>query len=378
MRKLGVVHICPGTQNCMDKKVLLSVLPIALMVILFLGLGSTNATSVAASFNAVNASVQMNQNIFFNISAFFSQNVSYAIYLNNSLVSSGTIPANFEGYMLVRYNVSDTLYGTYPSYVKLSTLSSPIKSDTNTTIQPRPSFGLSGISNYTYIFNNTAHIPLNVENNGNTPLGISWALPTASGVLFALNYQQAFNLAPGQVFSIPINITLSKPYQPLLNFSFVAGFNGQTIRKSFITTLFSPVINLSFSKPRISSQTANTTIFYAEINNGDNVPVNATFQFVLNSAGNVFLFNKSVMISPSATNVSILLPKSYVEKVSVFYSGGNGKSVSNVVFYKPLASGSPIQQLLINNLPYLMVTAIALAAVAILHHKVSKERRKTP
>ena len=361
----------------MDKKVLLSVLPIALMVILFLGPGSTNATSVAASFNAVNASVQMNQNIFFNISAFFSQNVSYAIYLNNSLVSSGTIPANFKGYMLVRYNVSDTLYGTYPSYVKLSTLSSPIKSDTNTTIQPRPSFGLSGISNYTYIFNNTAHIPLNVENNGNTPLDISWALPTASGVLFALDYQQAFNLAPGQVFPIPINITLSKPYQPLLNFSFVAGFNGQTIRKSFITTLFSPVINLSFSKPRIFGQTTNTTIFYAEINNGDNVPVNATFQFVLNSAGNVFLFNKSVMISPSATNVSILLPKSYVEKVSVFYSGGNGKPVSNVVFYKPLASGSPIQQLLINNLPYLMVTAIALAAVAVLHHKVSKERRKT-
>jgi hypothetical protein len=319
----------------------------------------------------MNVTVGLNQNLFFNMSADFPQSVNYTIFLNNISVVSGTIPANTVAYKIIKYNVTNIPTGTYQPSVKLSTLSSQLKYNAVTKILPKQSFTFLGYSNHTSFFNRAGVLDIKVWDNGNTPLNVTWTLPSASGVSFSLVYQESFSLKPSQVFSIPMNITLASVFSKQLNFSFVSVYQNTSLTKYYVTQLFSPIINMSFFDNIITAGNDNTSIYKVQITNGNNLPVNTTFQFLLDIDGNNFYYNKSYLISTSTTQVNITLPKSYVLAVNVYYSSQNGSITKQQIFSQAPPSSASSSVLL--DIIYVVVLIIGIAALLLLHLRFNRK-----
>ena len=356
-------------------KRLLSV-PITLagLFLLLMALNSVNAVSIGASFTAMNGTLKINQNLFFNISATFPENITYNIYLNNVSVKTGFIPANDQHYETAKYNITNSLAGDYNSSIKFSTLFSRINSNTTTLILPHPAFDFPTYSNRTFIVNDSAVLSLEVLDSGNTPLNFDWALPVVTGVYFNItHYTQLFSLAPGQAFKMPMNITLKSGFSPLLNFSFIAGYNNYTMRDNYITTLFAPVINLSFSANNVITGKGNASLYSVDIKNGDNLAVNVTFQFIVNIDGNDFYYTKSYIVEPNTTKAQINIPNSQLLQVNVFYLGQNDKPVDEQIFYQPQPNPNALSGFLADA-GYIAILGGAMALLVYLHYRLSKNK----
>lgn len=350
---------------------LIVILLVVLSVTLFQA-GSVKAVSINASFTAVNGTVGLNQNLFFNISADFPQTVTYTIYMNNESTFSGQIPENFPGYRLIFYNVTNTPFGNYQPSIKFSTLSSPIRSSTITTILAMPSFGFIGYSNYTSYIDNSAKLLIGLVDNGNTPMNFTWTLPLVQGIAFSLNYRQAFSLLPSQTFKIPMNLTLSSSFARNLNFSFFGTFRNTTLRKDYTTELFSPVINMSFQNGSLEAGTGNTSIYFTQIRNGNNLPVNTTFQFFLNLNGNELYYNRSAIIYPDTNAVNFTLPRSQLLNVNVYYNSQNGTAVKQQIFSQTTSSGPALSDVL-TVAGYIAILAAAVLVLVWLHIRFNKK-----
>ncbi len=356
--------------------------------VLLFSAGDAHAYSVSAYFNAMNATVGINQNVFFNFSGYFPQNSSYTIYLGNKPVLSGVIPANSTHVYVLTYNVTNTEYGSYQSYITFSALTSHLPSDTGVAILPAPDFGFSSRNSYTYAFNRSktlnnitstlleASLTIGVVDNGNTPLNVTWLIPTVGGVLFSLNYIESFGLLPGHVFNIPINLTLTKQASPVINFSFVGSFGSQSMRKNYITTLVSPVVNMSFSNVTIQQINVNKSEFTASITNGNNIPINTTFRFLLEIDKGLVVYNVSKVISPSSSSVSFTIPNARVVNVTAFYPSKNGTFSSASVYYNPLPLPPISLTSMLASYGYLVVFVAAITVLIIIHLRVRKGRKR--
>ena len=336
-------------------------------------LGSGFSVQASFSFSVLNSSIGINQNLFFNLSANFPQNANYTIYLNNIILKTGIIAANSPAMQTVAYNITNLPSGSYVPSIKFSALSSKLLSNSTVTVSPAPAFSFLGYSNYVPIFNGSARLLMRVIDSGNTPLNLSWSLPIVTGVAFNLLFKQTFSLLPSQVFSAPINISVSKTFDKNLNFSFLASYGNHSFRHDYLTSLFAPVINLSFFNTKLSPINSNISAFSANITNGDNLPVNVTFQFLVDIGGNDFYYNKSYMVYPNTSSIAFSIPAGTVLATKVLYTGQNGSETNQEIFSQQAPSGIS-QSDLITSIEYIAILAIAIAALFYLHYRLTKGR----
>jgi hypothetical protein len=348
----------------------------ALLVLLF-ALGTTfgSGFSVQASFgfSVLNSSVGINQGLFFNLSVNFPQNVNYTIYLNNTVVKIGTISADSPSTQTIEFNITNFPAGRYAPSVKFSALSSKLLANSTVTVTPKPAFSFLGYSDYTPLFNGSARLLMRVIDSGNTPLNLSWSLPTVTGVAFNLLFKQTFSLLPNQVFYAPINISVSKVFDKNLNFSFLASYGNYSFRHSYLTSLFAPVINLSFFNTKLNPVNNNLSTFSANITNGDNLPINVTFQFLVDINGNDFYYNKSYVIYPNTSSIAFSIPAGTILSTKALYTGQNGSETTQEIFSQQAPSGVS-QSDLITSIGYVTILGIAIMALLYLHHKLTKRK----
>lgn len=363
-------------------------LPSLIVAVVLLSIGGAHASSINAHFNAINSSVGINQYAYFNFSGDFQNSSNYTIYFGNTPILSGNIPANSAQNYVVKYNVTNTKYGSYKPYIKFSTIVPSLSSNLNISILPTPDLSFSNVQKYTYAFNKSitmnnlsgtkleASLTVSLLDSGNTPLNITWSIPSVNGVSFSLDYVQSFDLEPGKSFSIPMNLTLASSSSRNVNFSFLANFSSQQLRRNYITTLVSPIVNLSFYNGTITTVNSNESVFSASIINGNNVPINATFSFLLDINGGSVVYNSSETLSTSSTYVSIPIPNVRVISATVFYPSQNGTVISSQVYYNPLPP-SPLSFLdVFVEYSYLIVFGIAIIILVIIQLGIHKKKNK--
>lgn len=351
---------------------------------LLLAVAAAHASSVSASFNVINSSVGINQNILFNISAYYTANSSYTVFLNGTPVLSGNLPADYSGYTTAGLNVSNMLFGYYAPCIKFSFITGDVCSNSSFYISPSTNFGFIGYSNYTLLYNSHAALDLSVLNSGNTPINISWSVPNLPGIHFALFYIQDFTLMPGKLESIPINITSTSSNFVALNFSFLANFSSVSIRKNYVTTLVSPYVNINFTGFNVVNQiNRNESEYQINFSNSNNVPINVTFEFKLcipnGGQCNVFFYNKSFMISPFSKRVNVTLPNSSVLSVNALYPSSNGSLINTQIFSGPAPqSGTVVNPLLsTSDVAYIVLTGVIIAVIAFLHIRAKRSFPKS-
>jgi hypothetical protein len=341
-------------------------------------LPASTASSGNYSFNVMNKTIGLNQFLFFNISAYFPQNVTYTVYINNTAILSGFIHADYPSFRILKYNVTNTLSGEYNASAKLSAVTFPLYSSSNFSIAASPEFSFSNLLNYTYIVNRTAKFNITLFDGGNTPLSFYWSLPAINGLAFSVsNYRQSFSLSPSALFAIPVdvNVTSSNLSMIAVNIPFSGTFGNTVINHSYSTALVSPVINLSDFVVKLTNLTNNTTIFSASFKNHDTIPVPANFSFFISLAGNLLYYSKQVYIAAQQSNISIALPISRVLNASISYVGANGTSQSMLLFSSPAGTsvGGLISNSLLQSVPYIVITAIILAIIGVLHLRFSRK-----
>lgn len=352
---------------------------LVLVAPMLLAVATTHAASVTASFNVLNSSVSINQDLLFNISAYYAANSSYTVFINNTPVLSGNLPASYSGHSIARLNVSNTLFGYYQPCIKFSFITGEVCSNSTFYIRPSSNFEFIGYSNYTWVYNNRAALDILVFNNGNTPINFSWSLPNIPNVHFSLYYIQDFSLMPGKTENIPINVSsTAQNFQPV-NFSFFANFSSVSIRKNYVTTLVSPYVNITFTGFNVVNQiNSNESEYQINFSNRNNVPINVTFEFKLciPSGGqcNIFFYNKSFMVSPSSNHINLTLPNSSVLEVNALYPSSNGSLVNTQIFSGSAPqSGTIINPLLsASDIAYIILTAAIIAVIIFLHIRAKK------
>ncbi len=361
----------------MSKTIVFALLLAAVVSLVLIG--NSSASSYSVSFTALNSTVGLNQYIFFNVSADFAQNVNYSIYMNSSMVYSGTIPAGSSEYYLIKYNVTNMRYGNYRAYASFSTLKVDVNASNSIMILPKPSLSFENYSNTTAFYNNSAKLDIKLLDSGNTPLNITWALPVFRGISMSIaNLEESFSLKAGQEYSIPINMTLSGNYTKSLNFSFMASFNGTSFQKNYYTTLFKPYVNLSFYNTTITKNNQTSSFWTVYLDNKDNTPVMATFEFELYVNGSELYYNKSYLISPSTSSIVIPIPKSTVLGVSVFYLSSNSTVVSQKIFSSPVpGQPSQIVSAIYENISYIVLTVAAITLILLLNRRLSGKKPKS-
>ncbi len=355
------------------------VLSLMAIVAMLLALGGAHSTSVNAYFNVMNVSVGINQNVFFNFSGDFPQSTSYTIYLGNVSVLSGTIPANSAQTYIAKYNVTNTMYGSYPSHIVFSALVSPLMSNSNVFILPTPNFGFASHSDYTYAFNRSkvinnvtatvlqANLVLDLINTGNTPLNITWSLPSVKDVLFSLDYIESFGIEPGGSFKIPVNMTLQSRSSTVVNFSFSADFGSQYITRDYTTTLISPIINMTFFNATLKQINSNESLFTVMLINHNNVPINLTLSFVLDVNGGDVFYNVSKVVSTSTMSFSAVIPNSRLVSVAAFYPSQNGTILSSNIYSNPVPSTPQSLLSVLAEYSYVIVLVIAIVILVLIH-----------
>lgn len=341
------------------------------MIVLFFTFSASNATSLQFSFSVMNRTVQMNQNLFFNVSVSSPASVNYTIYLNSTPVHSGTIPANSTGYAIIKYNVSNRLYGEYSSSAVFSGVSYPIKSDFDTYIAPHPSFSFFNPSNITPFFNGSAKLNITLLDTGNTPLEMTWSIPSISGIDFSLDYHQSFSIFPSEIYSIPINLSLSQNFQKSLNFSFYGRFKNSTIEGTYSTELFVPAVNLTFLNSTIRRLSDTTLLYAISLDNRDNSPLPITINFLLSINGSSFYYNRSYTLYPENKTIAVEVPYSKIVSVSVSFLNQYGKPVNEVVYsYKPAYSSVSGFFAVFG---YLILTGAVIGIIVFMHYNFNKK-----
>ena len=354
-------------------------LPALLLMPLLLAISAVHATSVSATFDTLNSSVSINQNVVFNISAHYAQNSSYAVFLNGTQVLSGTIPAGFSGNTLAKFNVSNMLFGNYQPCIRFSFITSEICSNSTFYINPTTNFDFLAHSNYTLLYDNSSTLDISLTDSGNTPIDVTWSLPNIAGVHFSLLYIQDFSMLPGRIESIPINISSTSAQSELMNFSFVANYSQYSVRKDYVSTLIVPYVKINFTGfNEINQLNSNESEYQINVSDNNNVPVNVTFEFELcitgNGQCNVFFYNKSVSVSSSLKHINITLPNSSVLSVRALYSSSNGSTINTQIFSgQAPQSGTIVNPLLsYTDIAYIILTAVIIAIILLIHLRAKK------
>ncbi len=352
----------------------LFLIALAVAALLVSGVSEANASSVSASFSVLNTTVGINGNVFFNVSATFPNQTNYSIYLNSTKIYSSSFQAGYNGYKIVAYNVSNRYYGLYQPSVRFSIMNAPLDSNTSLYVKPTSGFGFVDYTNITEEVNNTASIMIKILNSGNTPLNFSWFLPVIKGISISLNFNQSFRLFPGGIYSIPIHFGLSNSYQSNISFQFSAKFMDVMMTKNYTTSIIKPVVNFTLESLKTAKLNSTTQLWYANILNFNNVPINATLEFLLSYNNSRFYYNKSYLITPSTKNISVLLPESKILSVTLFYPSSSLATESQELFSAPQPTASILSGLS-GGLGYIVLTVLIIVVFVVIHLRVNRRKR---
>ncbi len=316
--------------------------------------------SIHISINPINTSLRIDQNLYVEITYSSPSNSTYEVLLNNTKISSGLLSANQNLSKTIIYNVTDLPYGDYRLCASFSILTEQLCSSSNVYIIPHPGIEFK-TDRLQPIFNGSASFNLSILDSGNTPLSAYWSAPVESGVYMSVsNYNQRFTLSPNQTYSIPIKIYTNLS-EVNVSFPFNFSFDGSYFQRSFNLQLFKPVINMTFSNKSTESSSSNFTYYTLSFINKNNMPVNLTAVFLLDTEYGEFSLTKSFIIEPNQTYVNATLPKSTVESVKVSYVSDGGKRVTETVYSAPASLASQTS----SYLGYILYIALTIGVVLV-------------
>ncbi len=348
---------------------------LVLVTVMLVSVNDVHATSsLAASFSVLNQTAGLNKVIFFNVSGDFPTNTNYSIYLNNSLAYSAEIPANSSGYNIIKYNVSDIPFGVYQPSIKFELINTRLYPNTSLHVLPESNFEFIGYSGITEVVNNTANITIHIKNTGNTPLNFSWTLPVIKGASLSLNYNQSFSLSPGDVYSIPIHMALSKNYQENITFQFNEVFLNKFIVKNYTTSLIKPDINFTIYKINSTTINKTTMLWSAKLSNSNNIPINVTFEFLLGFNNSRFYYNTSYIVYPYTNNISITLPTSKVLGVTIFYPSSSLQPVNERIFSNVPPPSVDFLGGVSGSYSYIALTIGVIVVFILIHLRINRRR----
>ncbi len=344
--------------------------------VLFLVVGSAHAASLSASFNALNSSLSINQYEYFNLSAYFPVETNYTIFLNNSPIIYGKLPANYSGYKILHYNISNMPYGKYYPSVHFSAFNFHLNSSVNLDIRAAPDFTFIGDYKTTEIIKNYSLIKIRIKNNGNTPLKMNWSLPIFRNISISLTFNQTFRLNPSSNITIPINLSLQKGYQDNILIPFTSTYQNYSITKSYETILIKPIINMSFYNLNVTPINSTRELWVSYIKNYNNVPLNITIQFSLEVNGSTFQYSVPYELGVNATKIEVTLPKSTVENVRILYESQNLSKVDQNIFTLPKQPSSTSILSIIDTLGYVILTVVSILILALIHLRFNRRSKK--
>ncbi|MCW1301928.1 MAG: hypothetical protein OH316_02225 [Candidatus Parvarchaeota archaeon] len=338
----------------------------SLILALSIAFGASHAAgAIRVSISAVNASVGMDQNLYISVSYSSQMNSTYELSLNGTNISSGVLAANQNITETVIYNVSNIQYGSYRLCGSFSVLTKPLCSSSEVYIRPYPDLGFRTPEEQP-VFNGSAAFNLSVFDSGNTPLSVRWSLPIVKGIDFSVsNYDQHFDIGPGETYqiSVAVNTSLTKASAV---FPFNVSFNGSYFQRSFDLYLFEPVVNMSFTNKSTEVSSGNFTYYTFSFINGNDVPVNLTAVFLLDTVDGTFSLSRSFMVEPNQTSINVTLPRSTVESVRVSYTGADGKRITETVYSAPTSPVSYVNDL-IGYIFYVILTVGIVLIVVYIH-----------
>ncbi len=344
--------------------------------ILFLAVGSTHAASISASFNALNSSLSINQYEYFNLSAYFPVETNYTIFLNNTPVLYGKLHANYSGYQILHYNISNMPYGKYYSSVHFSAFNFHLNSTANVYIKLSPDFTFMGDYETTEIIKNYSVIRISIKNNGNTPLQMNWSLPIFRNISISLTFNQTFKLNPSSNITIPMNLSLQKGYQDKILVPFTGKYQNYSFTKSYETVLIKPVINMSFYNVNVTPINSTREIWISYIKNYNNVPLNITIQFSLEVNGSTFQYSVPYELNVNTTKIEVMLPKSTVKNVKILYESGNLSKINQNIFTLPKQPSSTSLLSIIDTFGYVILTIASIIILVLIHLRFNKRNKK--
>ena len=344
--------------------------------VLFLVIGSVHAASISASFNALNSSLSINQYEYFNLSAYFPVETNYTIFLNNVPVLYGKLPANYSGYKILHYNVSNMPYGEYYPSVHFSAFNFHLNSTEDVYINPAPDFTFIGDYGTTEIIKNYSLIYIDLKNNGNTPLQINWSLPIFRNISISLTFNQNFKLNPSSNITIPINLSLQKGYQDKILIPFTGRYENHSFTKSYETILIKPVINMSFYNVNVTPINSTREIWVSYIKNYNNVPINITIQFSLEVNGSTFQYNVPYELNVNTTKIEVMLPKSTVKNVKISYESDNLSKINQDIFTLPKQPSKTSLLSIIDTLGYVILTVVSIFILVLIHLRFNRKNKK--
>ncbi|MGC8699245.1 MAG: hypothetical protein ACP5RE_03620 [Candidatus Acidifodinimicrobium sp.] len=351
----------------MDKLYVLALIVFAI----FTAFSVSYATSsIHISINPINTSIGIDQNLYVEVTYSSPSNSTYEVLLNSTEISSGSLSANQNLSKIILYNVTDLPYGSYRLCASFSILTQQLCSSSNVYISPHP--GIEFKTNRLQpIFNGSASFNLSILDSGNTPLSAYWSAPVESGVYMSVsNYNQRFTLRPNQTYSIQIQIHTNLS-EVNVSFPFNFSFDASHFQRSFDLQLFKPVINMTFSNKSVESSSGNFTYYTLSFINKNNMPVNLTAVFLLDTEYGEFSLTKSFIIAPNQTYVNVTLPKSTVESVKVSYIGEGGKRFTEMVYSAPALLASQTSSY-IGYIFYIALTIGVVLVVVYIHLRHSK------
>ncbi len=338
---------------------------IAVLVAVILSVAITKASvTESATLNVINSSVGINQNLLINFSVFSYNSSTYSLSINNKTIDEGVVPGNYAKQISVAYNVTNMMYGNYKVCLDTSILKTPLCSNTSVYIKPYSMFSFDGTESSVFAFNKTAQEEIKVDDTGNTPLNVTWMMPVLNGVYISMqNFKQVFQVEPNQTYLLPMNITITLP-NATLDFPFQAKFNGTEINKTLTIKVIHPEISMKFKGNGTMNSTQNYTYYSISFSNGNNVPINVTFRFLLYIDGNPFLYNVTRTIFPGETSIVIPLPKSStISRVEIFYPSSSGAYINQTLFYKPVSPIQTMGQTSSSVLMYIVLTIVVIALI---------------
>lgn len=350
----------------------------ALIIILLLAsllfVGLVHGTTESVSLNVLNSTLSINQILFMNVTVISPNSSNFSIFLNSAKILSENVTANHRTPIEIKYNVGNMQYGTYKVELISSLLSSPMYSNKTLYIEPYANFSFDDTPTLVYVYNNSAILAIHIYDNGNTPLNISWKLPFNANTSISLtNFHQTFQILPSQNETLIINVTTKSP-NVTLTFPFSAEFNQTYISKNISISLIKPVINLKFNSSGNIGKTSNSSYYSLSFMNGNDVPINLSFEFLLYINGSPFTYNTWRIIYPGQDKVNISLPlNSVVASVNVMYKGANGQEVKQEVFSAPTSQlniGSPLNS---SELLFIILSIAIILIIIIVYIKLRKK-----
>ena len=114
-------------------------LPALVIVVLFVAFGVSHAAgSIHISISPINTSLEINQNLYVEVSYSSPSNSTYELFLNDTQISSGSFSADQNITRMVVYNVTDLPYCSYKICASFSILTEQLCSSSEVYISPHP------------------------------------------------------------------------------------------------------------------------------------------------------------------------------------------------------------------------------------------------